>query len=123
MGISSRDTDPQASRNMMFGITFGRLWGHIRGDFRHSEFTSAFGRGGYDAVTFTREFSETLRFELQTGKQDLHAILSSQHQTVFVNSNVDWFFTRHYSIGGGWNLYRGGTQNYDQIFSRIGYRF
>jgi hypothetical protein len=123
IGTSSRDTDPQPSRNLMYGVTVGHLWGSIRGDYRHTEFSSSFGKGGYDAVTFTREFSDTLRFEFQAGKQDLHAIISSQHQTYFLNSNFDWFFSRHYSAGGGWNLYRGGTQNYDQIFSRFGYRF
>ncbi len=123
MGISGRNTDPQASRNMMYGISFNKLWGQIRADYRHTEFTSSFGNGGYDAVSLSRDFSDTLRFEFQTGKQDLHALISSQHQTYFLNSNVDWFFTRHYSLGGSWNFNRGGTQNYDQSFLRVGYRF
>ena len=123
LGTSGRNTDPQASRNMMYGITFDKLWANIRADYRHTEFTSSFGNGGYDSVSFTRDFSDTLRFELQTGKQDLHALISSQHQTYFLNSNVDWFFTRHYSLGGSWNFNRGGTQNYDQSFLRVGYRF
>ena len=40
-----------------------------------------------------------------------------------MNSNIDWFLSRHYGLGGGINLYRGKIQNYDQTFFSVSYRF
>jgi hypothetical protein len=36
---------------------------------------------------------------------------------------MDWSFSAHYFLGGGLTVYRGGSQNYDQIYFTLGWRF
>jgi hypothetical protein len=40
-----------------------------------------------------------------------------------VTSNFDWFVGLHYFLGGGYTIYRGDIQSYDQWFLNLGYRF
>ena len=73
-------------------------------------------------TTFVK-FCDALRFEVQAGEQDYASTLTRQSRSRFINANVDWSFARHYAFGGGYTLYRSGTQNYDQIYVNLGYRF
>ena len=41
----------------------------------------------------------------------------------FATVTLDWLLRQHYWLGAGWTLYRGGTQDYDQIYINLGYRF
>jgi hypothetical protein len=36
---------------------------------------------------------------------------------------VDWFLAAHYALGAGYTLYRSATQNYNQMYVNLGYRF
>jgi hypothetical protein len=49
--------------------------------------------------------------------------LTSQTRARFVNGSLDWTFGAHYFLSGGVTVYRGQTQNYDQVFFTLGYRF
>ena len=124
LGRSSRSGDERSSWNQMYGITFGRIWRTgIRADARYSKFDSSFGRGTYRSLMLSRELGESVRIELQAGEQDLVSSLTSENHAWWVTSNFDWFVGLHYFLGGGYTIYRGGVQSYDQWFLNLGYRF
>ncbi len=124
LGRSNKSGDEEDAWNRMYGITFGRIWRTgIRADARYSKFDSSFGRGTYRSLMFSRELGERLRIELQAGEQNLVSPLTSERYAWWVTSNFDWFVGLHYFLGGGYTIYRGGIQSYDQWFLNLGYRF
>jgi hypothetical protein len=124
LGRNRVQTDTKASLNQMFGVTLGRLGRTgIRADLQYSKFDSSFGKGQYETASLIRNFGEKLRMTLQVGNQNIHSTFSQQSQARFINYNLDWFFGRHYFMGGATSMYRGNVQNYDQIFFSLGYRF
>ena len=46
--------------------------------------------------------------------------LTTQTRARFVNGSLDWNFAAHYFLSGGVTVYRGQTQNYDQVFLHLG---
>ena len=123
LGQSKRNDDPRGSLNQMYGLAARNLLGTgVRIDVRHSVFHGAFGNGWYQSVSLSRDLSDRLRFEVMGGEQEFDSPLAGQDRGFFMNSNVDWFLSRHYYLGGGINLFRGKIQNYDQIFFSLGYR-
>jgi hypothetical protein len=66
---------------------------------------------------------ESLRLSLQAGQQNFVSTFTSQTRARFVNGSLDWTLLAHYFLGGGVTVYRGQTQNYDQVFVTLGYRF
>ncbi len=124
LGRSNKSGDEQNAWNQMYGITFGRLWRTgIRADARYSKFDSSFGRGTYRSLMFSRELGESLRIEVQAGEQNLVSPLTRESYAWWASSNFDLFLGLHYFLGGGYTIYRGGIQSYDQWFLNLGYRF
>jgi hypothetical protein len=124
LGRNRVQTDTRTSWNQMYGVTANRLWRTgMRADLQFSKFDSSFGKGQFETASLIRNFGEKLRMTLQVGNQHVHSTFSNQSQALFVNYNLDWFFGTHYFIGGATSIYRGNTQNYDQIFFNLGYRF
>lgn len=123
-GRSKRDTDVKGSLNQMYSAGWTKLpWIGARLDGRYTRFNSTFGSGSYESVSLIREIRENLRLELQVGQQNFGGPLTRQTRSRFVNGQADWSLGRHYYLNGGWLSYRGGVQNYDQIFFTLGYRF
>ncbi|MBN9658157.1 MAG: hypothetical protein J0H49_08255 [Acidobacteria bacterium] len=123
-GRSHRENDPRSSLNQMYSAGWSRLpWISSRLEGRYSSFTSSFGTGRYSSVTLTRNVGEQLRLEAQAGQQEFHGALTQQTRARFIGGTIDWSFSRHYFITGGWMTYRGQVQNYDQTFLTLGYRF
>ena len=124
LGRSNRTGDQRNSWNQMYGITFGRIWRTgIRADARYSKFDSSFGSGAYYSFLLSREIGESLRVELQAGRQRLDSLLTGDNFAWWVTSDVDWFLGLHYFLGAGYTTYRGAVQSYDQWFFNLGYRF
>jgi hypothetical protein len=124
VGRSSRSGDNKPSWNKMFGLGFRDVFHTgIHTDFHYTQFDSSFGKGAYKSVSLTRQLGETLRLMLQAGQQNFGSSLTSQTRSRFVNASLDWSFTAHYFLGGGFTVYRGGSQNYDQIYFTLGWRF
>ena len=124
LGRSNRRGDRQSSWNQMYGITFGRIGRTgIRADARYSKFDSSFGSGTYHSLLLSREIGENFRIELQAGEQTLASPLTSENFAWWVTTNFDWFLGLHYFLGGGYTIYRGAIQRYDQWFLNLGYRF
>jgi hypothetical protein len=124
LGRSSKTGDQRNSLNQMYGLTMTRIWKTgIRADFRYSRFDSSFGRGSYRSISFSREFLERLRLDVQIGQQNLTSSMTQQGRSRYVNSMIDWFIGRRYFLGAGFTIYRGDTQNYSQWYLNLGYRF
>ena len=124
LGKSRNDSDVRASLNEMFGVSWTNLLGTgLRADARYTRFDSSFGKGNYRMVSLSRAITDRLRIELQAGQQDFQSSFTQSGRSWFGTSTVDWFFQKHYWLGAGWTLYRGGSLNYDQTFLNIGYRF
>ena len=124
LGSNKREQDPKAALNYMGGLILTRLpLIPFRVDLRYSRFNSTFGSGSYESLTLTRQMSEKLRFDLQAGLQTINSTFTNQSRTKYGSASLDYLIRTHYILGAGWTLYRGGAQNYDQLFLNFGYRF
>ena len=124
IGRSSRSGDTKASLNQMYGVGVSDIVGtRIRGDFHFTRFDSNFGQGHYKSLSFSRQLRDTLRVTLLGGQQDFASPLSNQSRTRFITGSADWNFSAHYFLGAGLTVYRGGSQNYNQTYFTMGYRF
>jgi len=123
-GKSNGTGDPQGSWNQMYGFTMSDIrHTGIRADAHYSHFDSSFGKGDYQSVSLSRDMTETLRLYVQAGQQNFVSQYTSQTRARFANGSLDWSFAAHFFLSGGVTVYRGQTQNYDQVFFTLGYRF
>ncbi len=124
IGRNKREGEASPSWNRMYGATVNNWAGTgLRIDFRWSKFNSSFGQGQFYTGSVSRQLSDRLRLDFQGGKQNITSPLAGQTRSIFLSSSVDWLFGDHYSLGFGHTMYRGKVQNYDQLFTNIGYRF
>jgi AMIN domain len=123
LGRSSRSGDAKASLNQLYGITMGRLpWIGVRADVHYSKFSSSFGNGSYESVSFSRNFHDTLRWEVLGGRQSFVAPTTND-TSHFVTGNFEAGLGPHYFVQTGYTWNRGVGQNYDQWIFTFGYRF
>lgn len=124
VGRSSRSGDAKNTWNTMYGVTLARIpKTGFHFDAHFSKFDSAFGSGSYRSFSLSREFGESLRWEVETGSQSFVSPLTTDHGSRFVNTRGDFNFGGNYFMELGFTAQRGGTYNYNQWFSVIGYRF
>jgi hypothetical protein len=123
LGSGKNQSDPKAALNYTGGVTLDRLPVPVRVDLRYSRFNSSFGSGDYKSIVVSRQVTERLRFDIEGGVQGLNSALVSRASTKYGTANLDYLIGRHYILGSGWTLYRGGGQSYDQSFFNFGYRF
>jgi len=124
IGRSKGTSDPTPSWNYMYGLMAPDiLHSGIRGDVHYSRFDSSFGQGNYQSLSVSRQMNESLRLEAMAGRQNFTSTLTSQTRALFVNGTVDWVFGLHYFLNGGFTVYRGQSQNYNQTILTFGYRF
>jgi hypothetical protein len=124
LGANKRAGDTTTALNYMGGLIFNQPF-HlpVRADLRYSRFNSSFGDGEYKSISLSRQFGDKIRFELQGGQQSLKSTFSAQSRARYINATSDYMLGRHYLLGAGWTVYRGGVQDYDQMYINIGYRF
>lgn len=123
LGSSKRDGDQKAALNYMGGLTLDRMFLPFQMDLRYSRFNSSFGNGTYESISIIRQFGEKVHFNVLIGYQTLVSTFTSQTNAKYGTANIDYLLGRHYILGAGWTLYRGGAQDYDQMFINFGYRF
>jgi hypothetical protein len=123
-GESRRTGDKRGTLNQSYGVVFRDFYQtKIRADFRYSTFNSAFGNGWYQLASFSRQFSDQLRLDVQAGAQSFASPVTQDNRGMWTSSTLDWFLGRHYVINAGATLYRGELQNYDQAFFSLGYQY
>jgi len=124
LGKSRNDGDKKPSLNEMFGLSFTNILGTgLRADARYTRFDSSFGKGNYQMISLSRAMTDRFRIEAQIGQQNFQSAFTQGNRSRFGTCTVDWFFQKHYWLGAGWSVYRGGLLDYDQTFLNIGYRF
>ena len=107
----------------MGGLTLSHLPVPVRVDLRFTRFNSTFGSGTYESIMLSKQLNDRIRFDVEGGLQSLNSTFTSQSRTKYGTASLDYLIGRHYILGSGWTLYRGGVQNYDQFFVNFGYRF
>ena len=124
LGRSNVSGDAKPSWNTMYGITFNDVWKtRIRLDAHFSNFNSPFAQGYYRVFSASRVFRDSLQFQLQAGMQSFFSPVSKDSGSRFVNAQVEFAVGRHYFLDGGLTVSRGAWQNYNQVFTTVGYRF
>jgi len=124
LGRSSATSDTKPSLNVMYGVSWANILGTgLRADARYTRFDSSFGTGDYQMLSLSREITDRLRVEFELGQQNFRSAFTTAGRSRFGSFTLDWYLHRHYWLGAGWTLYRGGTQDYDQMFVNLGYRF
>jgi hypothetical protein len=124
IGRSKNNTDTGSSWNQMYGLTFGEIRNTgLQLDLRYTKFNSSFGRGDYQFVSLSRNIADRFRVQVQGGIQHLTSALSTNSNSKFVSSTVDWTIGPRYFFEGlfSWNM--GTSMNYQQTNFTFGYRF
>jgi hypothetical protein len=123
LGRSSGTGDAKASLNEMYGLTFGRLpWLGLHADAHYARFNSSFGKGSYQSVSVSRQFSENLRLEVLAGQQNFNSALTTNNRSRFVTGTVEKSLGPHYYVQGNFTI-NSGQLSYDQFMFSFGYRF
>lgn len=123
-GRSSRTGDAKASWNQMYGVTFGHVpWTRVRADVHYSKFDSSFGSGKYTAMSLSRSFKDTFRWEVLGGIQSYASAVAASNKSHFVTGTLEAPLGAHFFLQSGYTWNRGGTQDYDQYLFSVGYRF
>ena len=124
LGRSSRTGDAKTSLNQLYGITFAELPKlKLRADIHYSKFTSSFGAGTYRAFSLSRSIGDRLHFEAIGGDQVFSSSLAGNQNARFFTTNLDTSLGAVFFLQGGFTMYRGQLQNYDQSHVTVGYRF
>jgi len=124
VGHSRDSSDPKSSLNTLFGITMSNIWKTgLQADVRYSKFDSAFAAGTYSSVSITRDLGERLRLDLQGGRYVYNSSLAANSNSYFVNLLFDTNLGAKYFMENAFTTQRGGTMEYNQWTSTLGYRF
>ena len=124
LGNSSDSSDPKASLNTLFGATMSNIWKTgLMADVRYSKFDSAFAAGSYRSFSLTRDLGERLRVNVQFGNYDYTSSLAATSNSRFINAMFDTNLGSRYFMQTMFTTQRGGTMNYNQWTTTLGYRF
>ena len=124
VGNSSDSSDPKSSLNTLFGASMSNIWKTgLTADARYSRFDSAFAAGTYRSVSITRDIGERLQMNLQGGKYAYSSSLAADSNSYFVNLLCDTNLGSRYFMQNAFTTQRGGTMQYNQWTTTLGYRF
>jgi hypothetical protein len=124
LGRSNRTGDAKSSLNEMYGLTFLRIpKAGIRADVHYSRFISSFGSGAYRAFSISRNLGEGFHMEVLGGDQTFTSSLAGSQNAKFLTTNMDTSLGALFFLQGGFTVYRGQLQNYNQWNLTLGYRF
>lgn len=124
IGHSSVSSDTKGSWNTMFGVTLARIWRTgITADLRVSRFNSAFAQGSYRSVALSRNFKDSLHWEVEAGSQVFNSPFTKDTGSHFLNTHLDVNLGSRYFVEGGVTVQRGALQDYNQWYTSFGYRF
>jgi hypothetical protein len=123
-GRSKNNTDTSPSWNQMYGLTFGEIKKTgLQLDLRYTKFNSSFGQGTYEFISLSRSLADRFHIQLQAGTQHLNSAFSTNSNSTFVTSIMDWSIGPRYFFEGLFSWNAGTTMNYQQTNFTFGYRF
>jgi len=124
LGRSSSSNDKKASLNQMYGATVNHIWKTgLMLDARYSKFDNSFSSGTYRAVMLTRDLGERFRLNVQGGRYAYNSTLASANNSNFVNVMFDTNLGARMFVESMFTTQRGGSLNYNQWITTLGYRF
>lgn len=124
LGKSSTSTNNSHAWNQLYGATFEQLFNTgLRLDAHYSEFNSSFGQGNYTSFSLSKNLTDKLRLEGQSGWQTFNSPLTNNTHSHFINGLVDWNFGPRYFFEGLFSWNQGTALNYKQAVLTVGYRF
>ncbi len=124
LGQSNDSTDPKNSLNKLFGATISHIANTgLQLDARYSKFDSAFAAGTYSTVTLSRDVQEHIRLNLQAGRYSYTSPIAASSSSSFVNLMADTDLGARLFLESMYTLQRGGSMDYNQWTSTLGYRF
>ena len=92
-------------------------------DGRFSKFDSAFASGSYRTLTVTRDLGQRYRLDLMGGRYDYNSSLAASSNSIYVNALFDMDLGTKLFFQGAFTTQRGGTADYNQFTTVLGYRF
>ncbi len=108
----------------MYGLTFGEIrHTGLQVDLRYTKFNSSFAHGTYQFVSLSRSLTDRFHIQLQGGTQHLNSTFSSNSNSMFITSIIDWSIGPRYFFEGLYSWNHGTTMNYQQTNFTFGYRF
>lgn len=124
MGQSNDSGDRKNSLNELFGLTATRIGKTGFGvDARYAKFDSAFASGRYRTVTVTRDIGQRFRLDLMGGRYDYNSSLAATSDSIYVNALFDMDLGAKLFFQSAFTTQRGGTADYNQWTTVLGYRF
>jgi hypothetical protein len=124
LGSSNDSSDKKNSMNQLFGATMTNIWKTGLGvDARYSKFDSSFASGTYRTVSVMRDLGERFRLDLQAGRYEYNSSLAATSDSYFGNAIIDMNLGARLFFQGMFTAQRGGTFDYNQLTTVIGYRF
>jgi hypothetical protein len=124
VGSSNNSGDAKSSLNELFGATMSNIWKTgIEADARYSKFDSVFATGKYTTYTVSRDMLDNLRLNLQVGRYAYTSTQAANSSSNFVNFIFDSNLGAKLFLESMFTAQRGGTLDYNQWTTTIGYRF
>jgi len=124
IGQSNNSTDKKNSLNELIGAGITNIWKTGIGvDARYSKFDSSFASGTYRTVSVTRDLGQRFRLDLMGGRYDYNSSLAQTSNSYFVNSMFDMDLGAKMFVQSAFTTQRGGTTDYNQWTTTLGYRF
>lgn len=124
LGNSNESSDSQSSMNSLYGVTMSNIWKTgLQADVRYSKFNSVFATGTYRSASLTRDLGERFRLDLQGGRYLYNSTFAANSNSYFVNLLVDMNLGARYFLQSDFTTQRGGTVNYNQWTTTLGFRF
>ena len=124
LGQSNTSSDKKNSLNTMFGASMSHIWRTgITLDARYSKFDSSFASGTYKSIMLTRDLGERFRLNVQGGRYSYNSALASTNNSNFVNVMFDTNLGAKMFVESAFTTQRGGSLNYNQWITTLGYRF
>jgi hypothetical protein len=124
LGKSNDSSDKKDSLNQLFGLAITRIGKTGIGvDGRFSKFDSAFASGSYRTLTVTRDLGQRYRLDLMGGRYDYNSSLAASSNSIYVNALFDMDLGTKLFFQGAFTTQRGGTADYNQFTTVLGYRF
>jgi hypothetical protein len=124
LGRSNASSDTKSSLNELFGATMANIWRTgFEADVQYSRFNSSFASGTFRNISLTRDLDERFHLSVQGGTYDYNSSLAAINNSYFVNTLFSTDLGAKLFVEGAFTTQRGGSTNYNQWTSTLGYRF